>query len=171
MATQESKKFLAKPFDELTPTELENRKKFDCGEQSLNEYIQKNMRKHDNKNISKSFIYTDGNGAIVGYYTITIAMVDFANIPTRISTTQKYPTHQLPVISLARLAIDKKYQGQKFGSLLLAEVIAKALSAVKTVGGVCLVVEALHERAAAFYRAYGFESSPSDPLHLYLGMV
>ena len=64
-----TQKTLTKPFNELTPQELERRKNFDCGEQSLNDYLTNRMRQHDEKNIAKSFLYVvDGVSTEFGPY-------------------------------------------------------------------------------------------------------
>ena len=70
-----TQKTLTKPFNELTPQELERRKNFDCGEQSLNDYLTNRMRQHDEKNIAKSFLYVVDE-EIVGYYTLSQTTID-----------------------------------------------------------------------------------------------
>ena len=72
-----TQKTLTKPFNELTPQELERRKNFDCGEQSLNDYLTNRMRQHDEKNIAKSFLYVVDE-EIVGYYTLSPTTIDFS---------------------------------------------------------------------------------------------
>lgn len=161
-------KVLEKTFDELNKVELENRSNFDCGEPTLNTYIKKTMRQHEVKNISRSTLLVAEDSTIVGYYTLTTSEVDFGHIPASISVKNKFPQHKLPVVSLARLAVDTRFQKQGYGELLMSSCIVNAKDIIKRVGGVCLCVHALNEVAADFYRQYGFESSPNDTLHLYM---
>lgn len=164
-----TQKTLTKPFEELTQQELENRNFFDCGETSLNEYLTTRMRQHDDKNIAKSFLYIV-DGQIAGYYTLSPTMIDFSEIHPATAKTNKFPKHPIPAILLARLAIDQKYQGRGFGDLLMAEIVTKAFLATKSVGGVGLAVDALHQKAAQYYEKYGFEASPVDPLKLFMSL-
>ena len=69
---------------------------------------------------------------------------------------------------LARLAVDRSVQGQRLGEQLLADAILRTRSAIEQASGVGLVVDALDDRAAAFYRHYGFESFRDDPRRLFL---
>lgn len=164
-----TQKTLTKPFNELTQQELERRKNFDCGEQSLNEYLTNRMRQHDEKNIAKSFLYVV-DAEIVGYYTLSPTTIDFSETYPDIAKKNKFPKHPIPAILLARLAIDKQHQGKGYSDLLMAEIVTKAFVATKSVGGVGLVVDALHQKAAQYYEKYGFSISPVDPLKLFMSL-
>ena len=74
----------------------------------------------------------------------------------------------VPVILLARLAVDLKEQGHGLGSHLLRDAIARTVEAADIVGVRALLVHALHDRARDFYLHFGFETSPTHPLHLML---
>lgn len=52
----------------------------------------------------------------------------------------------------------------------MAEIVTKAFVATKSVGGVGLVVDALHQKAAQYYEKYGFSISPVDPLKLFMSL-
>jgi predicted N-acetyltransferase YhbS len=160
---------LAKPFDELTPQELANRKHFDCGEPSLNNYLMTTMRKHDEKSISKSYLCTKDN-EIVGYYTLLPSVIDLSNVAPEFAKKNKYPEHSLPVILLARLAVSIQYQKQGYADLMMAEIILKSAVATKSIGGVGLAVDALHQPASDFYQKYGFSPSPDNPLLLFMSL-
>lgn len=158
---------LAKPFDELTVAELESRTTFDCGAPSLNEYLTKKMRSHHDKNIAKSYIYTE-NDKILGYYTLTPTVVDLSEFVQPPVKKLKLPSHPLPAMLLGRLAIDSSCQGRGMGELLLSEAIVKSAVAMKSVGGVGLMVDALDQSASNFYQKYGFTPSPTNPLLLFM---
>lgn len=161
-------KNITKPFNELTTEELLSRKTFDCGEVSLNEYLQRTMKNHDNKFIAKSFLYTLEN-KIVGYYTLSSTEINFQESYTNFLHL-KLPPHPVPTILLARLAIDKSHQGKGLGDILLADALQRAKLGSDNVGGVGLVVDALNQNAVNFYSQYGFLSSPINPLRLFLSL-
>jgi predicted N-acetyltransferase YhbS len=165
--TTQVQEALTKSFDDLTAVELASRDIFDCGEPSLNDYLTKKMRNHHDKNIAKSYLYTK-NDKILGYYTLTPAVVDFSSIDPTFAKKLKLPKHQLPAMLLARLAIDSSLQGQGLGELLLAEAVLKSAVAMKSVGGVGLMVDALHQNASTFYQKYGFAPSPTNSLLLFM---
>jgi GNAT superfamily N-acetyltransferase len=158
---------LTKSFDDLTAVELASRNTFNCGAPSLNDYLTKKMRNHHDKNIAKSYIYTENN-EILGYYTLTPTVIDLSEFDHTSVKKLKLPKHQLPAMLLARLAIDSRCQGRGLGELLLAEAIFKSAVAMKSVGGVGLMVDALDQSASNFYQKYGFAPSPTDPLLLFM---
>jgi len=78
--------------------------------------------------------------------------------------------HAIPVILLARLAVDRALQGQGVGAALLKDALLRTAAAAETIGARALLVHAKDEQAREFYEHFGFEPSPSDPLHLMLVM-
>ena len=74
----------------------------------------------------------------------------------------------MPVILLARLAVDKSEKGKGLGSGLLRDALSRVISAAEIIGGRALLVHAKDEQAKAFYERFGFEPSPIDSFHLFL---
>ncbi len=107
----------------------------------------------------------EGGEARVGFYALASAAVERADAPGRVRRNMPDP---VPVILLARLAIDAKHQGQGLGAQLLRDAITRVVAAAKIIGVRALLVHALHEQARAFYAHFDFEPSPTDPLHLLL---
>ncbi len=68
--------------------------------------------------------------------------------------------HDIPAVLLARVAIDNRIQGEGLGGPLLADALEGAALAARNVGARFVVVDALHERACAFYQHYGFKRIP-----------
>ncbi|MCU7837306.1 MAG: GNAT family N-acetyltransferase [gamma proteobacterium symbiont of Taylorina sp.] len=79
----------------------------------------------------------------------------------------RYP-HLLPVLKLARLAVDKKLQRQGYAKLLLANVIHKAIIISEQVGITGITLDAKDTSAAAMYKKYGFISLGDKGLNLFL---
>jgi predicted N-acetyltransferase YhbS len=74
----------------------------------------------------------------------------------------------VPVMVLARLAVDRRTQGLHLGASLLRDAVNRAVAVSQNAGVRALLVHALHERARQFYEHYGFQPSPTHPLTLML---
>ena len=77
------------------------------------------------------------------------------------------PGYRVGMVLLARLAIDRRHQGRGLGALLLSEALRKALAAGESAAARLVVVDAIDEKAADFYRHHGFITAPEHPLRLY----
>ena len=132
-----------------------DRRLFDCGQESLNRFLQQSARQHIERDISRTFVLIDDNepNIIRGYFTLTACEVVAADIVD--PRLQKYP-HPLPVAKLARLAVTKTWQRQGLGGLMLVEAMRRTLAIAEHVGLIGLVVDAKDEMAASFYREFGF---------------
>jgi predicted N-acetyltransferase YhbS len=78
------------------------------------------------------------------------------------------PAHPIPVILLARLAVDRRFQGKGLGAGLLKDALLRALNAADAIGIRAVLVHAKDSSATTFYAHFGFAPSPTDPLHLML---
>ena len=105
-------------------------------------------------------------GQISGYYSLAAASAEHAAVPLRIS--KGLARHPIPMLLLARLAVDLKAQGQGLGRSLLQSALGKYLQASEVIGCRALMVHAIDEAAIGFYQSYGFAPSPVDAAHLYL---
>ncbi len=74
----------------------------------------------------------------------------------------------VPVLLLARLAVDQAQQGHGLGWRLLRDAILRTLQVADHVGVRALLAHALSQSAADFYARYDFQPSPTDPLHMVL---
>ncbi len=80
------------------------------------------------------------------------------------------PAYPVGMVLLARLAVDRSQQGRGVGAMLLAEALRKAVAAGEVAAARLIVVDAVDEDAAAFYRRYGFVQAPENPLRFYRRM-
>jgi GNAT superfamily N-acetyltransferase len=76
------------------------------------------------------------------------------------------PQYPIPVVLLARLAVDVSVAKRGLGAWLLRDAVMRTLAASNTIGVRAMLVHAIDEEARAFYLHHGFEPSPTDPLHL-----
>lgn len=144
-----------------------NRKRFDCGDQKLNEFLQKTARQHADRDISRTFVLVDSDspGTILGYYTLTVCEA----MPAEISDPrlQHYP-HPMPAAKLARLAINADKQKNGFGQNLLLNAMERPARISEDAGLVGMFVDAKDDKAAGYYRKFGFIPTENNPFVLYL---
>ncbi|HET8730833.1 MAG TPA: GNAT family N-acetyltransferase [Moraxellaceae bacterium] len=152
----------------LLPAEiLETRKAFDCGQPALNSYLAQTALQHEVRNITRTFcaVKTD---SISGYYSLTNAVVDVSALPPDVIKRYRLPTHALPVVRLARLAIARQHQRQGLGGILMIDAMRKVVSVSESSGCVGLVVDAKDAAAAQYYRGYGFHPAPENSRLLFM---
>jgi len=144
------------------------RKSFDCGEVSLNTYLQRYARQNIKKRINRVFIASpaDSHKTIVGYYTLSAGSINADNLP--LTQRHQLPNYPIPVVLLGRLAIDKQFQGQRLGSVLLADAVQRVEQASEVLAVYAIVVDALNPSVAKFYQSFGFMPFADQPLKLFL---
>ena len=138
---------------------------FDCGKAPLNQFLRRYALVNQATGSARTFVSLS-QGQISGYYSLAAASAEHAAVPPRIS--KGLAKHPIPMLLLARLAVDLKAQGNGLGRSLLQSVLGKYLQASEVIGCRALMVHAIDEAAIGFYQSYGFEPSPVDAAHLYL---
>jgi GNAT superfamily N-acetyltransferase len=139
---------------------------FDCGEPALDEWLKRHARGAHASGSARVFVTTLEDGeTVVGYYALAAAQVAPDEATERALKGQPR-TRPVPAILLARLAVDQEHQHAGVGRSLLQDVMLRCLDAAGAIGARVLLVHAKHEAAKAWYMQYGFEESPTDPLHL-----
>jgi GNAT superfamily N-acetyltransferase len=151
------------------PEPLERRHRlddFDCGEPALDEWLKRHARGAHASGSARVFVATlKDQETVVGYYALAAAQV-FPDEATERALKGQPRTRPVPAILLARLAVDREHQRAGLGRSLLQDVMLRCLDAAEAIGARVLLVHAKHEAAKAWYMQYGFEESPTDPLHL-----
>lgn len=144
------------------------RKAFDCGDSSLNTYLQQYARQNVKHRINRVFVATDISApqTILGYYTLSAGSVRADDLPTE--HKRRLPNYPVPVALLGRLAVDQQHQGQRLGTILLADAVQRVEQASAVMAVYAIMVDALTPAAAEFYRQFGFIAFPGQPLKLFL---
>jgi predicted N-acetyltransferase YhbS len=144
-----------------------DRASFDCGEESLNDFLQSKARQWAEKGmgITRVALLSNDDPRIVGYYTLAAGSVEQSAMPKRV-----FGPRELPIILLGRLAVDIHYQGSGIGEHLLIHALQRAERFSRVIGASGVVVDALHDRAEAFYKRYGFVTLIDREHHLYMPM-
>lgn len=149
-----------------------NRAGFSCGEVSLDAYFQQRARQDADRHVATVFVLVDNyeEGRVAGYYTLSASSVHLADLPPETQRTlPRYPL--APVVLLGRLAIDQDYQGQDLGEVLLFNALRRAFGVgTREIAAIGVIVDALHDRARAFYERYGFRRFPDNDGRLFLLM-
>lgn len=145
-------------------TEKHDRAAFDCGEPSLNEYLQRFARQNAALFLGRTYVLVvPGQSRIEGYYTISSGSVAGESL-----LEKRLPRYPIPVVLIGRLAVDRQAQGQRLGESLLLDALERSAQLAKHLGIYAVVVDALNDSARRFYRKYGFAETADDPMRLYL---
>ena len=140
---------------------------FSCGVESLDRYLVAQAFADQRAEKSRTYVL-EREERVVAYFTLAATGMNPQDASVRLAAGQG--AQMIPLILLARLAVDEVLQGQGIGEAMLLEALARCASAAETIGARAVLVHATGERAAAFYRRYGFEESRTDPLNLTLLM-
>ena len=146
-------------------TKDHDRNSFDCGVPALNDYLKKYALQNQKKNAARTYVVTRGN-RIVGYYSLAYGSVSLDEAPQKVKSG--LPRHPVPVILLARLAVDSAEQGSGLGAALLKDALLRTIQAAEIAGLRAMLVHAKDDAAKRFYQKFGFEPSPIDGYHLFL---
>jgi len=138
---------------------------FNCGETSLDEWLKRRALLNQANGASRTFVVVDDNHVVMGYYALAAGAVHHQDATRSIRQNMPDP---LPVMVLARLAVDLRAQGMQLGAGLLRDAAERSLAVAQNAGVRALLVHALHERAKQFYLYFGFQASPVHPLTLML---
>ncbi len=140
---------------------------FDCGAAALNDYLRKHALQNHQAHSARTYVAQRGN-RVVAYYTLAAGSARREDVTARVA--KGLARHPVPIILLARLAVDQLERGKGLGAGLLKDALLRAAQAADLIGCRAVLVHAKDEAAKAFYQRFGFESSPVDELHLYLLM-
>lgn len=138
---------------------------FACGQDDLDRFLVRFALANQSANASQTYVLVSDD-SIIGYYTLVVGSVAPATAPERIA--KGMARHPLPLMILARLAVDQRWQGKGLGAALIKDAMQRTLNASDIAGIRALAVHAKDDSARAFYEHFGFEPSPVDPLQLYL---
>lgn len=139
---------------------------FDCGAEVLDQWLRRYALRNQQAGAARTFVVTNDEGTVAGYYSLAAGSVDHITATSR--AKKGLAGHAIPVMVLARLAVDRRHQGQGIGRGLLRDAILRTLGVSEHAGIRALLVHAKNESARRFYAQHGFESSPIDPLVMML---
>ena len=138
---------------------------FDCGNEQLNRWLVDHALASQKADLARTYLAASGH-MITGYVGLTTGSIRPEAAPRRYA--RGMPRYPLPTILIARLAVDQRHQRQRVGSRLLAEALRLAVAASDTAAARLVVVDAIDEQAADFYRRWGFIAVPENQHRLFL---
>jgi len=138
---------------------------FDCGGAALDEWLKRRALANQASGATRTFVVSDQDGLVFGYYALAAGAVSHQLATSGVRRNMLDP---VPVMVLARLAVDRRGQGQHLGAALLQDAVHRAVAVSRHAGVRALFVHALHEKARQFYEHYGFQASPTHPMTLML---
>ena len=131
----------------------------------LDDWLKRRALANQSSGASRTFVVTDQDGSVCGYYAIAAGAVSHQLATSGVRRKMPDP---VPVMVLARLAVDRRAQGQHLGASLLQDAVNRVVAVSQNAGVRALLVHALHEKARQFYEHYGFQTSPTHPMTLML---
>jgi GNAT superfamily N-acetyltransferase len=141
---------------------------FDCGVDTLNAYLKRYARQAQRREGARTYVVLDDN-RVVAFYTIVFGAIAWKDAPEHVRKgLGKYP---IPIMLLARLAVDRHWAGKGLGHGLLADALRRALAASEIAGLRAVVVEAKDEAARRFYEKHGFRSWPVGSSRLFVTLT
>ncbi|MBW4047492.1 MAG: GNAT family N-acetyltransferase [Proteobacteria bacterium] len=138
---------------------------FDCGENALNQFLQRYALVNQKANSAQTYVCCHGD-VVVGFYSLAVGSVDPIAALSRVM--KGLARHPVPVMILARLAVDKAHQRKGLGQALLKDALLRTAQAADIAGIRCLLVHAKDDAASRWYESWEFEPSLTDPYHLFL---
>ncbi|HEX5505745.1 MAG TPA: GNAT family N-acetyltransferase [Thermomicrobiales bacterium] len=157
------------PFH-VEPLAGHDRAAFSCGEPAIDAWFRERAGQMSRKGLAAVQLMVDqATGAIVGFYTLSNYSVVATELPAQVARGMPERI-ALPAHLLGQLGVDRRYQRRGFGEALVRDALARAERLTGDAASLGVVVHALDERAAAWYRRLGFLPFPEHPLHLIMRM-
>jgi GNAT superfamily N-acetyltransferase len=136
---------------------------FDCGQEDLNQWLRKHALQNQGAGAAQTYIGLVGD-LVIGYYSLAVGQIEYNDAPERLR--KGLARHPVPIMLLARLAVDKEWQKKGVGRALLRDAVLRTMQAAEIAGIRALAVHAKDEQARRYYEQFDFVASPADPLHL-----
>ncbi len=138
---------------------------FDCGKPALTDWLLHHARQAQGSGSARTFVACDQD-RVAAYYSLTVGQIDTLEAPEQIRRGMgQYP---IPLVILARLAVDLDYQKRGLGFSLLQDAITRTVSIADQAGIRALLTHPIDAEADSFYRRFGFEPTPLQERQLIL---
>jgi len=151
-------------------SEVHDLSRFASGQESLDDWLRDHAVHADRMNTARTFVVHEGDGRVIGYYSLAMGRVQEEELPPPVA---RGGPRVVPVVLVARLAVNREVQGRGMGGEVLWDALTRAFTANALAAARAIVVDALDERAATFYEHFGFTrvvSAAPFPLRLAIKM-
>jgi len=136
---------------------------FTSGESSLDDWLRRRAQANQVSGATRTYVVCEGNARVIAYYALASGVVTVASAPGRFKRNMPGP---IPVLVLARLAVDKKWQGKGLGRALFRDAAQRVAQAAEVIGIRGILVHAISEEARKFHLKLGFLPSKHEPMTL-----
>lgn len=140
---------------------------FSSGSDTLDDWLKRRALRNEETGASRTYVVCAG-AQVVAFYCLAAGSVALATAPGRVRRNMPDP---IPVMVIGRLAVHSACQGRGLGLDLLRDAVLRVRQAARIVGIRAILVHALSEDAARFYRKAGFRPSPLDPMTLMITLA
>jgi len=146
-----------------------DRAAFCCGDDALDRYFQTQATQDIRRRIANCYVVVEvATGRTAAYYTLSAASIPLVDLPAdEARRLPRYPA--VPAVRIGRLAVDRRFQRRGLGELMLMNAVHRTTRGVAA--AFALLVDAKNDRAAAFYRRYGFRPVAGQPMTLFLPLA
>ena len=138
---------------------------FDCGKPGLNDWLVRHAMQAEGSGSAKTFVVLAGS-RVAAYFSLAVGQFDVLDAPERMRKGMgSYP---IPVVLLARLAVDTQDHGRGLGIGLLQDAIRRTISVADHAGVLAMLTHPIDDEASRFYQRFGFERSTAREQQLLL---
>jgi GNAT superfamily N-acetyltransferase len=140
---------------------------FDSGKTALNDWLRNYALNNQSKGFSRVMVIKE-NAKVIGFYGLAPTAVPPSLLSRKVRTGR--PPDPVPCILFGQLAIDKNHAGKGIGSALLRHALERCVAAAETIGGRAVIVRAIDDEAAAFWKSCGFTPSLLDASSMFFSI-
>lgn len=142
---------------------------FACGNDALDKWLHRIAKQHLRKGISRTYVAEnpDFPRTVQGFYSLTVGEAETGALPLAIA---KSMPQKIPIVLIGRLGVNTKAQGQGIGGLLLIDALDRSVRVSEQVGIAAVLVDAKDDKAASFYKHFGFLPFPEAPHRLVMAI-
>ncbi|EFH7843372.1 GNAT family N-acetyltransferase [Escherichia coli] len=142
---------------------------FVSGEAVLDEWLKHRGLKNQALGAARTFVICkQETKRVVGYYSLATGSVNHVEATGNIRRNMPDP---IPVIILARLAVDLSFHGKGLGADLLHDAVLRCYRVAENIGVRAIMVHALTDTARRFYLHHGFKASQTQERTLFLRLL
>ena len=151
----------------IEPLGKHDRAAFSCGVAALDGWFHHRAGQDEKRNVARVFVAIDDQRGIVGFYSLSSFTLAIGDLPPEYA--KRLPRYDaIPAALIGRLAREVCVRCEGVGELLLADAVRRILGAARSLAVFAIVVEAKDDKAAAFYRDFGFASFPTRARRLFM---